>query len=141
MQIESFLFSFYAGIALLGAVTLMRESHPIYSALSLVAVMGALAGLYLLLGAEFIAVVQVIVYAGAIMVLFLFVLMLLNAGEEVRVDRARLAKPAFALPLLSLLAVELYTVLRLKLPETVNVQARMLSGDNTRQVGRLLFST
>ena len=52
------------------------------SALSLIAVMAALAGEYLLLGAEFVAAVQVIVYAGAIMVLFVFVIMLLNAGEE-----------------------------------------------------------
>ena len=57
---------------------------PIHSALSLIVVMVSLAGLYLLLGAEFIAAVQIIVYAGAIMVLFVFVIMLLNAGEEER---------------------------------------------------------
>ena len=56
--------------------------HPISSALSLVGVMGSLAMLYLLLGGEFIAAAQVIVYAGAIMVLFVFVIMLLNAGAE-----------------------------------------------------------
>ena len=58
------------------------QRHPINSALSLVVVMGSLAVEYLLLGAEFVAAVQVIVYAGAIMVLFVFVIMLLNAGEE-----------------------------------------------------------
>ena len=58
------------------------QRHPINSALSLVAVMAALAGEYLLLGAEFVAAVQVIVYAGAIMVLFVFVIMLLNAGAK-----------------------------------------------------------
>jgi NADH-quinone oxidoreductase subunit J len=57
-------------------------AHPINSALSLIVVMGSLALIYLLLGAEFVAAVQVIVYAGAIMVLFVFVIMLLNAGEE-----------------------------------------------------------
>src|SRR5882757_6183517 len=98
------LFLFFAAIALAGAVNLLRETHPIYSALSLVAVMGALAGLYLLLGAEFIAVVQVIVYAGAIMVLFIFVLMLLNAEEEVKIDRTKIAV-RLAYPLLTLLAV------------------------------------
>ena len=82
MTLAAALFFFFAAIALAGAINLLRESHPMYSALSLVAVMGALAGLYLLLGAEFIAVVQVIVYAGAIMVLFLFVLMLLNVRRE-----------------------------------------------------------
>src|SRR5882724_4271524 len=97
---ETVLFFVFGAVALGAAINLIRESHPIYSALSLVAVMGALAGLYLLLGAEFIAVVQVIVYAGAIMVLFLFVLMLLNAGEEVGVDRAKLAA-GVAMPLLA----------------------------------------
>ena len=61
-----------------------KARHPISSAISLVGVMGSLAVLYLLLGAEFIAAAQVIVYAGAVMVLFVFVIMLLNAGTEVR---------------------------------------------------------
>ena len=61
------------------------------SALSLIVVMGALAVLYLLLGAEFVAAVQLIVYAGAIMVLFVFVIMLLNAGEEERTTGSRAA--------------------------------------------------
>ena len=60
------------------------QKHPINSALSLIVVMGSLAVLYLLLGAEFVAAVQVIVYAGAVMVLFVFTIMLLNAGEEER---------------------------------------------------------
>ena len=64
-----------------GAINLLAQTHPINSALSLVVVMGALAVEYLLLGAEFVAAVQVIVYAGAIMVLFVFVIMLLNAGD------------------------------------------------------------
>ena len=67
-----------------GAVNLLVQRHPINSALSLIVVMGSLALIYLLLGAEFVAAVQVIVYAGAIMVLFVFVIMLLNAGEEER---------------------------------------------------------
>ena len=66
----------------------MVQTHPISSALSLVGVMGSLAVLYLLLGAEFIAAAQVIVYAGAIMVLFIFVIMLLNAGAETSSGRS-----------------------------------------------------
>jgi len=76
------LFSVFGIICVGGAVNLLAQRHPINSALSLVVVMGSLAVEYLLLGAEFVAVVQVIVYAGAIMVLFVFVIMLLNAGEE-----------------------------------------------------------
>src|SRR5260370_12618874 len=74
-----------------GAVNLLAQRHPINSALSLIAVMAALAGEYLLLGAEFVAAVQVIVYAGAIMVLFVFVIMLLNAGEEEETTGSRVA--------------------------------------------------
>lgn len=74
-----------------GAVNLLAQRHPINGALSLVVVMGSLAVEYLLLGAEFVAVVQVIVYAGAIMVLFVFVIMLLNAGEEERTKGSRVA--------------------------------------------------
>jgi NADH-quinone oxidoreductase subunit J len=76
------LFLIFAAVCVAGAVNLLAQRHPINSALSLIAVMAALAGEYLLLGAEFVAAIQVIVYAGAIMVLFVFVIMLLNAGEE-----------------------------------------------------------
>ena len=68
------------------------QTHPISSALSLVGVMGALAVLYLLLGGEFIAAAQMMVYAGAIMVLFVFVIMLLNAGAESRRGKATFAQ-------------------------------------------------
>ena len=81
-----------AAVAVAGAVSLILQREPIHSALSLIAVMVALAGLYLLQGAEFIAAVQIIVYGGAIMVLFVFVIMLLNAGEEERTNVSRMAR-------------------------------------------------
>src|ERR1700737_5287070 len=81
-----------AAMAVAGAVNLILQRHPIHSALSLIVVMVALAGLYLLQGAEFIAAVQIIVYGGAIMVLFVFVIMLLNAGEEERTNLSRMAR-------------------------------------------------
>ena len=71
-------------LAVAGALNLLFQRHPINSALSLVVVMMSLAVLYWSLGAEFLAAAQVIVYAGAVMVLFVFVVMLLNAGEEDR---------------------------------------------------------
>ena len=76
------LFLAFGAVCIAGAINLLVQRHPINSALSLVVVMAAIAGEYLLLGAEFVAAVQVIVYAGAVMVLFVFVIMLLNAGEE-----------------------------------------------------------
>ena len=85
------LFILFAGFCLAGAINLLLQSHPINSALSLIVVMTSLAVLYLLLGAEFLAAAQVIVYAGAIMVLFIFVVMLLNAGREERTLGSRAA--------------------------------------------------
>ena len=77
-----FLFLLFGAICAGGAVNLLIQRKTINSALSLIVVMGSLAVIYMMLGAEFVAVVQVIIYAGAIMVLFIFVIMLLNAGEE-----------------------------------------------------------
>jgi NADH-quinone oxidoreductase subunit J len=85
------LFSVFGIICVAGAMSLLLQRHPINSALSLVVVMGSLAVEYLLLGAEFVAAIQVIVYAGAIMVLFVFVIMLLNAGEEEHTQGSRVA--------------------------------------------------
>lgn len=85
------LFLFFGAICIAGAINLLARRHPIDSALSLVVVMASLAAEYLLLGAEFVAAVQVIVYAGAIMVLFVFVIMLLNAGVEERTKGSRVA--------------------------------------------------
>jgi NADH-quinone oxidoreductase subunit J len=85
------IFFVLAALAVFGAVSLILQSHPIHSALSLILVMVSLAGLYLLMGAEFIAAVQIIVYGGAVMVLFVFVIMLLNAGVEERTNFSKLA--------------------------------------------------
>jgi NADH-quinone oxidoreductase subunit J len=92
MNAPLIIFFVLAALAVIGAISLILQKHPIHSALSLIVVMVALAGLYLLMGAEFVAAVQIIVYGGAIMVLFVFVIMLLNAGEEERTDFSKLAK-------------------------------------------------
>ena len=90
-MLHQVLFFIFGAICIAGALNLLLQRHPINSALSLIVVMGSLALLYLLLGAEFLAAVQVIVYAGAIMVLFVFVIMLLNAGEEEVTSGSRIA--------------------------------------------------
>jgi NADH-quinone oxidoreductase subunit J len=92
MSVPMALFILCGVISILGAVGLILAKEPVHSALSLILVMVALAVLYLLLGADFIAAIQILVYAGAIMVLFVFVIMLLNAGEEVRTNLSRLAR-------------------------------------------------
>jgi NADH-quinone oxidoreductase subunit J len=75
---ETWLFYLFAGVALMAAINVLAQKRVFYSALSLIVCLGALAGIYLILEAPFIAAVQVIVYAGAIMVLFLLVIMLLD---------------------------------------------------------------
>src|SRR5678815_5997212 len=91
MDLHLALFLIFGAVCVAGAINLLVQRHPINSALSLITVMASLAVEYLLLGAEFVAAVQVIIYAGAIMVLFVFVIMLLNAGEEARSGGSRIA--------------------------------------------------
>jgi NADH-quinone oxidoreductase subunit J len=76
------LFYVFAAVAILASLLVIGQRNPIYSVLLLIASFGALSGLYVLLDAPFVAVIQIVVYAGAIMVLFLFVVMLLNAPHE-----------------------------------------------------------
>src|SRR5215467_8616657 len=90
-MVHQVLFFVFGLICVAGAINLLVQRHPINSALSLVVVMASLALIYLLLGAEFVAAIQVIVYAGAIMVLFVFTIMLLNAGAEERTTGSRIA--------------------------------------------------
>jgi NADH-quinone oxidoreductase subunit J len=136
MSIHLILFLGFGAVCVAGAINLLAQTHPINSALSLIAVMAALAGEYLLLGAEFVAAVQVIVYAGAIMVLFVFTIMLLNAGEEARTKGSRVAT-LFGVPGILIASVLLgWTVLRHSGTEAVAAGA--LPGD-PRTIGQLLF--
>lgn len=89
-----FLFILFAGLAVGCAISMVAQRNPLYSAISLIGVFIALACLYVTLAAPFIAAVQVIVYAGAIMVLVVFVIMLLNVEEEER----RPARLQFLIP-------------------------------------------
>ena len=126
-----------AAMAILGAISLIVQRHPIHSALSLIVVMIALAGLYLLMGAEFVAAVQIIVYGGAIMVLFVFVIMLLNAGVEERTNFSKLAGLA-GLPLtIALMGLLAAAVAR----STDRVQAASTAGAiaPTKALAGLLF--
>jgi NADH-quinone oxidoreductase subunit J len=106
------LFLLFAGFCLAGAINLLLQSHPINSALSLIVVMTSLAVLYLLLGAEFLAAAQVIVYSGAIMVLFTFVVMLLNAGREERTLGSRAASAIGFPAVVAILGVLATVILR-----------------------------
>ncbi len=124
-----------AAVAVAGAISLILQRHPIHSALSLITVMVALAALYLLQGAEFIAAVQIIVYGGAIMVLFVFVIMLLNAGEEERTNLSRVARYA-GVPLGIVFLVEVaYWIGR----ATMHLSPAPAEVVSTRDLSSLLF--
>jgi NADH-quinone oxidoreductase subunit J len=79
---DALLFYAFAAVTVIGSLMVVTQKNPVYSVLSLIASFFGLAGLYVVLEAPFVAVAQIIIYAGAIMVLFLFVVMLLNAPRE-----------------------------------------------------------
>jgi NADH-quinone oxidoreductase subunit J len=139
MSPQLVIFFLLAALSVIGALSLILQKHPIHSALSLIVVMVSLAGLYLLMGAEFVAAVQIIVYGGAIMVLFVFVIMLLNAGEEEHTDISKIAKFA-GLPL----ALALTGLLAAAMVRHGGAVANAANSDSlasTTNISMLLFST
>lgn len=137
---DSILFLLFAVIAVACGVNLVVQSHPISSALSLIGVMGSLAALYLLLGGEFIAAVQLVVYAGAVMVLFIFVIMLLNAGAEHRPTVRPLGKYVGA-PLLLIFGGMLAWLITRALPATEGVEFGLFRGGTAQEIGQSLFTS
>ncbi|MBK6797260.1 MAG: NADH-quinone oxidoreductase subunit J [Acidobacteria bacterium] len=113
MEFTHVLFLAFAALAVVAAFNIILQRNPIYCAIGLIVVLCALAGLFLTLHAQFIAAIQIIVYAGAIMVLFVFVIMLLNVREEEsKTDRQKILK-VIAVPLFLALLAEVFVVIRL----------------------------
>jgi NADH-quinone oxidoreductase subunit J len=142
--VEILIFTVAAAAAVAGGVGVIASAQPVRSALSLLMVLGSLAVLYLLLAAEFIAVLQVIVYAGAIVVLFLFVIMLLHArsgeGHQEKLPRQRSAGLILAAVFLGVLGYAMLTA-RGGALFGVSLLADVPSGFGSAQgVGRVLFS-
>jgi NADH-quinone oxidoreductase subunit J len=133
------LFLIFALIAVVCGVSVVVQTHPISSALSLIGVMGALAVLYLLLGAEFLAAAQLIVYAGAVMVLFVFVIMLLNAGAETHTGHSLMSQ-LFGIPLLIVFLGLMAFFVRRAFPNAPNVHFGDFKGGTALAVGRALFT-
>src|SRR5205807_8757453 len=137
-MLHQVLFIVFALICVAGAINLLAQRHPINSALSLVVVMASLALIYLLLGAEFVAAIQVIVYAGAIMVLFVFVIMLLNAGAEERTRGSSVAL-SLGIPGITVLSgVLVYSLWARNPAASTAVPVGALYG-SPAEIGRLLF--
>jgi NADH-quinone oxidoreductase subunit J len=127
------LFYAFAGVALAGALAMVTQKSAIGSAFAFIVVLCSLSAIYGLLGSPFIAALQVVVYAGAIMVLFLFVIMLLNVRSEERAGGRML--PTLAIGLCALFVVEVASVL---LRGKLEVVARFDAG--TARVAEVLFS-
>jgi len=132
---HAIVFYVFGGFALGGAIVVVGQRNPTYSAFALIVTLVSLAGVFGLLGSPFIAVLQIVVYAGAIMVLFLFVLMLLAVKREERPERESPVFKLVALALGALLAGEVGAVLvRAERPAVGGFSA------SATQVAQLLFS-
>jgi NADH-quinone oxidoreductase subunit J len=136
-------FYLFAAVAVVASLLVIAQRNPIYSVLLLIASFGALSGLYVLLDAPFVAVTQIIVYAGAIMVLFLFVVMLLNAPhEETEYDEVHpLRRPGptrFGAALAAALVLELLWALTRSAGSADGFPAGAVS--SVRVIGRSLFT-
>ncbi len=149
MNPELIVFIIFGTVSIIGAIAVISFRHPIYSALSLIVTFFSQAGLFVLLGAHFVAAVQVIVYAGAIMVLFLFVIMLLNLGTLSAKGALTGKLKGVAIILGILLAVEgVYIAVRALKNDTAVASdaakeaAAALANKpiETYDIGRLLFS-
>ena len=137
---ETIFFYLFTAVMLIAALLVVFNRHPVYSVLSLLLAMFCLASLFIMLGAYFVAALQVLLYAGAVLVLFLFVIMLLNLEPEalarMRVFTLRGAGTVVSLFLL---------VHLLRLLQTSGQQAALSAAQSPQgtveSIGRLLFTT
>ncbi len=136
---ETGVFLLFATVAVACGISVVVQRHPIKSAISLIGVMGSLAVLYLLLGAEFMAATQIVVYAGAIMVLFMFVIMLLNAGPEKKGGRSWPVR-LMGIPLLIIFLTVVSFIIQRMVPATERVVFGGFEKGGPESIGTLLFS-
>jgi NADH-quinone oxidoreductase subunit J len=140
MSTIQILFWFLTALALVGALMVVLSKNPVYSVLWLITVFFAISGHYVLLNAQFLAIVNLIVYAGAIMVLFLFVIMLMNLNKETEPQKNMLMKLAGAVSGGCLLMVFISLV---KQANEINTKTAMVKEGSIGLIGNLgkaLFS-
>jgi NADH-quinone oxidoreductase subunit J len=140
MSVTQILFWLLSVVGLFSALMVITSKNPVYSVLWLIGTFFAISGHYILLNAQFLAIVNIIVYAGAIMVLFLFVIMLMNLNKETEPRKNRWLKMAGAVAGGCLLLV---MVAALKDADIKTQQALVNSGDIglIKNLGKELFST
>jgi len=137
MGITEILFYVLSALALISAIAVITSKNPVYSVLSLIVTFFCISGHYILLNAQFLAIVNIIVYAGAIMVLFLFVIMLMNLNKDTEPQKNKWLKLAGAVSGGSLLLV-LVAALR----NTEAAMAQVKEGDIglIQNLGKALFT-
>ncbi|HMG33547.1 MAG TPA: NADH-quinone oxidoreductase subunit J [Blastocatellia bacterium] len=143
MRGETILFVVFAVLALVTALNVLVQRNPLYSALSLIGTLASLSAVYMTLRAQFIAAVQIVVYAGAIMVLFVFVIMLLNVPKDQPQVEKQKGLRYLAIPFAGLLIAETFTVLQ-RLPARSMPPLPASGGDQavgtTWSIGTALFT-
>jgi NADH-quinone oxidoreductase subunit J len=135
----TFFFYFLSGLAVLGGILVVTRKNPIHSALALILTLLALAGLYLMLYAPFVAGVQIILYAGGIMVLFLFVIMLVNIDRSIKEEQFNKQWVAGIIAAVALFGLFLAIFLKAKAAFSSGV-AQLPEDSNTQQIGQLLYT-
>lgn len=142
MSLETILFYVFGSVAAIAAVLMVTRSNAVISALFLILNMASLAGLYLILNAQFIAVAQVIVYAGAIMVLFLFVIMLLKTENERKFLAASPKVKIFAICIAAIVFFQFAYMIFLGKPSSLvsgDIEASVKAG-TIEEIGTQLFT-
>jgi NADH-quinone oxidoreductase subunit J len=135
--VSHLVFFYLAGVIVATAVLVVLLRNPIYCALSLLILFFHVAGLYITLHAEFLAAVQVLVYAGAILVLYLFVVMLLNVRAE---DRYHAQMPVAALLGIMILTEFLLLLMSSRSPGVSDAEFSVTSMGNTESIGEVLYT-
>jgi NADH-quinone oxidoreductase subunit J len=140
-MVEELFFGYFAGVIAVTAFLVVALKNPIYSALSLLVLFFHVAGLYVTLHAEFLAAVQIIVYAGAILVLYLFVVMLLNLKRDDQYHNQWRLAAFVSIPLF----IEFLILLASAKAERPGIvpqeQPGAAAADNTMAIGETLYST
>jgi NADH-quinone oxidoreductase subunit J len=141
MSIELIFFFFIAALAIISALLMITRRNPIISVLFLIVNYFCLAVLYLVLHAQFIAIIQILVYAGAIMVLFLFVIMLLNLGDEKSLTEKRDYKKYIALALAVAALIEILVGIWLPLGISPSMNSsRSVEIGTVEFIGKVLYT-
>lgn len=139
---EQIIFYFVSAIALVSAFYFVWAKNPLYSLLSLIVTFFSIAGFYILLNAQFLGIVQVIVYAGAIMVLFLYILMMLNLNKKDESKKNNLGKfvGVLAAGILFIGMLGAYRGLKLTNGTSISSEKIDYNVGLTKNLGRLLFN-